>query len=60
MANVGVECVRLNHYAESNVKGRKLAFDDMPHYEGMKAGRRRGRNRKKFGDNLNPLRRGIR
>jgi len=57
MAKVVVECPRLNHYAESNVKGRKLDFDDMPYCEGMKAGRRRGWNRKSFSENLNPLRR---
>jgi hypothetical protein len=58
MAKVVVDCVRLNRDAEKNVgKGRKLRFDDMPHYEGMRAGRRRGWNRKKLRDRLNPLRR---
>jgi hypothetical protein len=58
MAKVVVDCVRLNRDAEKNVgKGRKLRFDDMPYYEGMKAGRRRGWHRKKLCDRLNPLRR---
>lgn len=57
MAKVVVEKPRRNRDAEDFVKGRKLALDDLPQYEGMKAGRRRGWSRKEFSETLNPLRR---